>query len=110
MPKDFPFQGQSAQLQRGKGARDAKSTFERLDLPGAVLLLFAVLAVTAGFEEAGSLFPWKSAYVITLLVSGAILAFLLLIWEYRTTIREGIREPILPWRFFTNRFVSGILL
>ncbi|TGJ78863.1 hypothetical protein E0Z10_g9909 [Xylaria hypoxylon] len=109
MPRDFPFQGQPNHLQNNHISRSAKSTFQRLDIPGAVLLLFAILALTSGFEEAGSQFPWKSAYVITLLVLGGVLAILLLIWERRTTIADGIREPILPWRFFTNRSISGIL-
>jgi hypothetical protein len=77
---------------------------------GAVLLLFALVSLAAGFEEAGSLFPWKSAYVITLLVLGGVLTIALLVWEYHLTKKGGVMEPVLPWRFFTNRFISAVLL
>ncbi|KAI1265007.1 putative multidrug resistance protein fnx1 [Xylariaceae sp. FL1019] len=109
MPHDFPLQGQTSNLESGHGLQKAQSTFNRLDIFGASLLLFAILALTAGFEEAGSLFPWKSAYVITLLILGAILTGALLIWEHHLTTKNGVREPVLPTRFFTNRFISAIL-
>ncbi|KAI8630114.1 putative multidrug resistance protein fnx1 [Xylariaceae sp. FL1651] len=109
MPRDFPYQGQTNHLQHGHSSHSAKSVLERLDIPGAMLLLFAVLALTAGFEEADSLFPWKSGYVITLLVLGGVLSLFLLVWERRTTMKEGVREPILPWRFFTNRYISSVI-
>lgn len=108
MPKGFPYQGQPKPVK--DEPHKYKTTFKKLDIPGAVLLLFGVLAFTAGFEEAGSLFPWRSAYVITLLVLGGVFTLLLLTWERHTTLKEGIREPVLPWRFFTNRFISAILL
>ncbi|KAI1300940.1 putative multidrug resistance protein fnx1 [Xylaria venustula] len=106
MPNDFPLQGQDNHLRSG---RKGQSTLHRLDVLGAVLLLFAVLAWTAGFEEAGSLFPWKSAFVITLLVTGGILMLVLLAWEYHLTAKDGVREPVLPSRFFTNRFIFAVL-
>ncbi|XXG96499.1 hypothetical protein Hte_002782 [Hypoxylon texense] len=35
---------------------------------------------------------------------------LLIIWERHVTLADGIREPVLPWRFFTQRYIGGILL
>ncbi|KAI1361575.1 MFS multidrug transporter-like protein [Xylaria arbuscula] len=108
MPRRFPLQ--SRDPQRHPGEAKAKSTLARLDIPGAVLLLFAVLSLTSGFEEAGSLFPWRSAYVISLLVVSAVFWALLLAWEYYVTTRNSVREPVLPWRFITHRLIGGILL
>ncbi|TEY56422.1 hypothetical protein BOTCAL_0225g00020 [Botryotinia calthae] len=73
-------------------------------------MLFAVLAFTACFMEADSRFPWKSAYVITLLIASVILSIALLTWERHVTLTDKVREPVLPWRFFTNRVMIGILL
>lgn len=108
MPKGFPFQGQEGRSRlAGTGSKPALA---KLDLQGAVLLLLAVVSLTSGFEEAGSLFPWKSAYVISLLVISGVLWTLLLAWEYHVTKINSVREPILPWRFVSERFIGGILL
>lgn len=110
MPRNFPLHNQASDPQRQSGEAKTKSTLARLDIPGAVLLLFAVLSLTSGFEEAGSLFPWRSAYVISLLVVSGVFWALLLAWEYYVTSRDSVREPVLPWRFVTQRLIGGILL
>jgi hypothetical protein len=110
MPRNFPYQGQPNRALSGSRQVRAKPALDRVDLPGTALLLFAVLSLTAAFEEADSEFPWDSAYVITLLVLSVALWIMLLVWERRVTRVEGIREPILPWRFFTNRVMMGVLL
>lgn len=89
---------------------NAKSTFRRIDIPGTILILLAVLGLTAAFEEADKLFPWRSAYVITLLTVSGILWILLFLWERYVTLSDGIREPVLSWNFLTNRQMVGILL
>ena len=73
-------------------------------------MLLATLSLTAGFEEAGSRFPWKSAYVISLLSVSGFLWIALLAWEWRVTNRSKTVEPVLPWRFMQNRVVIGLLL
>ncbi|KAI0835189.1 MFS multidrug transporter-like protein [Hypoxylon sp. FL0890] len=110
MPKDFPYQGRPNQLQHNFNYRTFKSTLGRLDIQGALLLLFAVVSLTAGFEEADSRFPWSSAYVITLLTLSGVFWLLLLVWERHVTNKSSIREPVLTWRFFTNRHMMGVLL
>ncbi|KAI3330146.1 putative multidrug resistance protein fnx1 [Ustulina deusta] len=102
MPRRFGFRGQSPAI--------SKSPLARLDVLGAILLLFAVVLLTAGFEEAGSDFPWKSAYVITVLVLSGLFWIALMFWEYRVTTKNSVREPALPWRFFTNRVMIGAIL
>lgn len=110
MPNGFPLRQQVSAKPRSNHSPFSRATFDRVDVPGCVLLLLAVLSLTAGFEEAEVLFPWKSAYVITLLVVSGFLWIALGAWERRVTQKDGPREAVLPWRFFTNRIMVGILL
>lgn len=105
----FPYQ-QTEKGTRRPLAVTLRSGFQMLDVQGFLLLLCAVLSFTACFMEAGSRFAWNSVYVITLLVASAICWSALLLWERRVTRRNSIREPTLPWRFFTIRFMVGILV
>ena len=82
----------------------------RLDLLGCFVLLLATLSFAAAFQEAGSRFPWGSPYVIVLLVVSVLLWLGLVVWERRVTLAETTREPILPWRFLTNRAIVGTLM
>ncbi|KAH7304388.1 major facilitator superfamily domain-containing protein [Stachybotrys elegans] len=103
MPKDFPYQGLTIDHPSAK--------LGRIDWPGTILILLATLGITTAFEQAERRFPWRSAYVISLLTTSGILWILLLWWERRITLyQKSDREPILPWRFFTNREMIGILL
>jgi hypothetical protein len=82
----------------------------RIDFLGGLILLLAALTLTAGFHEADSAFPWRSAYVITLLIVSGLLWIALIYWERRVTLADGVREPVMPWVFFPNRVVLGLLL
>ncbi|KAI4861555.1 putative efflux pump antibiotic resistance protein [Hypoxylon rubiginosum] len=110
IPWRFPYHSQSHphQSEKRQGI-SSRATLDRVDLPGTLLLLFATLGLTAGFEEADSLFPWKSAYVISLLTVSGILWIVLLIWERYVTLSNKVREPVLPWRFLVNRQMVGLL-
>lgn len=110
LPREFPYHGRPNYRKRTMRDLVAKSTLERVDIPGTLLILFAALSLTAAFEEAGSLFPWRSAYVITMIVTPGILWIALMVWERHVTISNRVREPILPWNFLTNRQMMGILL
>ncbi|KAF2016768.1 putative multidrug resistance protein fnx1 [Aaosphaeria arxii CBS 175.79] len=87
-----------------------KEVRDRMDFLGGILLLLATLALTAGFHEANAAFPWRSAYVITLLTSSILLWFALVYWERKVTLANDMREPVLPWVFLANRVVLGLLL
>jgi hypothetical protein len=110
MPNDFPYQGLPDHHPAAKPSTLAKSTMSRIDFPGTILILLATLGLTAGFEEAGRRFPWRSGYVISLLTVSGFLWIVLLLWERYVTHSRKVREPVLPWRFFTNREMVGILL
>ncbi|KAI0481174.1 putative efflux pump antibiotic resistance protein [Xylariaceae sp. FL0804] len=110
IPRRFPYQGRSNSSQSESRNRTlSKVTFDRVDLPGALLLMCATLGLTAGFEEADTLFPWKSAYVISLLTGSGILWIILMIWERYVTLSNKVREPVLPWRFAVNRQMVSLL-
>lgn len=111
IPNGFPHHGHGSRgTTTAAETYNAKSTFRRIDIPGTILILLAVLGLTAAFEEADKLFPWRSAYVITLLTVSGILWILLFLWERYVTLSDGIREPVLSWNFLTNRQMVGILL
>jgi hypothetical protein len=81
---------------------------DRVDIPGTILVMLATLSFTSCFQEAGSRFSWGSAYVVTLLVVSVVLWTVLILWERHVTLAGKAREPILPWRFFTNRATVGL--
>lgn len=111
MPNGFPLCQQPPEEKHPRSVSlFSRATLDRVDIPGSLLLIFAVVLLTAGFEEADSKYPWRSAYVITMLVASGVLWLALALWERRVTLRQGVREPVLPWRFFTNRVMMGTLL
>ncbi|KAI1342767.1 putative multidrug resistance protein fnx1 [Xylariaceae sp. FL0016] len=110
LPTGFPYHGQPNHHPKTFKHMTAKSTLDRIDIPGTILILFAAVAITAGFEEADGQFAWRSAYVITLLTVGGLLWIALVIWERHVTLAARVREPVLPWRFLVNRHMVSILL
>lgn len=109
MPSNFPYR-QIDRKPRHSFLADARSALRLVDFTGAALLLCAVLSFTACFMEADSRFPWKSAYVITLLIASAGFWTALLLWERHVTRAGSARQPVLPWRFFTNHVMLSILI
>ncbi|KAI1110903.1 major facilitator superfamily domain-containing protein [Nemania sp. NC0429] len=107
MPRGFPYQGQSFK-HPPKDAFESK-ILNRVDFPGALLLMSATLGLTAGFEEADSRFPWNSPFVISLLTGSGVLWIILVIWERHVTLFNRTREPVLPWRFLINRQMMSLL-
>ncbi|PQE23109.1 major facilitator superfamily transporter protein [Rutstroemia sp. NJR-2017a WRK4] len=87
-----------------------KETFKKLDIVGTILVLLATVTLAAAFQEAGSRFSWKSAYVICLLTISGVLWIFLVLWERKITLANGPQEPVLPWRFLTSKAMTGILL
>lgn len=109
IPADFPYHGRDCF--RKKQAISLKLVWTKLDLPGSILLILASLAFTACFQEADSRFSWNSAYEITLLTCSVLMWISLIFWERYVTLNSMTsREPVLPWRFFVNRVIMGLLL
>lgn len=109
-PRHFPPQGSHGSKFDSVLHVLTKPIRDRLDVLGAALILGAVVLLTAAFEEAGSVFPWRSAYVVASIIISGVLWILLFIWEYHITRENNTREPVLPWRFFTNRLMIGVLM
>ncbi|KJZ73122.1 hypothetical protein HIM_07506 [Hirsutella minnesotensis 3608] len=105
IPHDFPYHDQEKRISHPKPANLA-----RLDIMGSTLIFLASLSFTACFQEAGSRFAWSSPYVIVLLVASVFLWVLTLVWERHLTLHGKIREPVLPWRFFTDRARLAVIL
>jgi MFS family permease len=110
VPNGFPYHGQAEKHFTSTAGLFSRETWARVDVLGSSLLFLATLSITAGFEEADSRFAWDSAYVISLLVGSLVLWIALLLWERRISLAKGVREPVLPWKFITNRVIFGILL
>lgn len=110
LPNNFPYHGKPTPSQNTWKTKFSKQSRAKIDGVGATLLLFATLSITAAFGEAGSRFPWKSAYVISLLSVSGLLWITLLTWERYVTNRSTTMEPVLPWRFFKNRTMLSLLM
>ena len=69
-----------------------------IDWAGSVTMLGFTLMVLLGLDFGGSIFPWKSATVICLIVFGSLLS-LVFIWS-----EKHIAEyPLIPMRIFKSR-------
>ncbi|KAI0451922.1 putative multidrug resistance protein fnx1 [Xylaria acuta] len=108
MPKGFPHQRQADTNSQERESNATK--LARIDVLGSILLVFAAVSFTACFQEADTRFAWDSAYVITLLLLSVVLWCILLLWERRVTLKSMRCEPVLPWRFLTDRVRASALV
>jgi MFS family permease len=107
IPNGYPHHASSA----NKLPKVTLSTVTaRVDFIGCGLLLCATLAFTSAFQEVNTKFSWNSAYFIVLIIVSVLLAVFLLMWERYLTLRQGQREPVLPWRFIVRREMLGAML
>lgn len=111
LPNRFPNHANSAPTRtRFSVRRYFDETIRRVDFGGCILLLVATLFLVAALEEANTQYPWKSGFVISLLVISGIAWSLFLVWERRVTLKMKRQEPVFPWRFAQNRVWLGMLL
>jgi hypothetical protein len=61
-------------------------------------------------EQAGLGKGWDSAVVVCLIVIGGVLWLAFVAWEWRTTRKSALVEPVFPWRFFQSRQRIGAIL
>jgi len=81
---------------------------QRIDLPGQLLVIGALVCLILGLIE-GSSQGWTSPLILGLFIGAAVLLAAFLLVEAR------VREPLLPLRLFANRVfsvanVAGLLL
>ena len=110
LPSNFPHHGQVLAEKPKMWHIFSWNTLQKVDFLGSFLLLLATIFVVAALEEAGTTFPWKSAFVITLLAISGVLWIIFLAWERIVTRAAGLREPVFPWRFIQSRVWIGMML
>jgi hypothetical protein len=116
MPFDFPANHSQARDRRVpqlsfKATKDKVGPFlSRVDIIGAILLLGASFMLVAGLLETPIEAKWSSPTTIVLLVMSGLLWLAFLIWEWRSSRIESVREPLFPWRFTKNRVWMAMLL
>ena len=87
-----------------------RAALAKVDFLGAFLLLISTLLLVAAFEEAGSHYSWRSAFVIVSLLISATAWTLFMLWERSITKPSKSREPLFPWRFMQSRVWIGMML
>jgi hypothetical protein len=83
---------------------------EKIDFLGAFLLLAASVFLVAALENAGLRHPWKSGLVGGFIGLSGILWVTFMLWEWKVTRDNGVREPVFPWRFIQRRVSIGLFL
>ena len=66
-----------------------------LDIPGQILAVAGLAALTYGFIEANT-YGWRSATIISLLAGGIVVLFFFWLWERQA------KSPMLQFAFFRN--------
>lgn len=112
IPNGYPYHGTPPSTSSYSTTLSSK-TLQRIDWLGAGLLLAATIFLCTAVEQAGIQFPWRSGFVISMLVVSGVLWLVFLGWERGVSKREdggGKREAVFPWRFLRGRVMVGMLL
>ena len=107
LPNGFPHQSTAFPE---KMQRESTNWWRRVDFLGTAFLLMMTIFFVAALEEAGINFPWRSAFVIILLVLSGISCAVFLYWERAVTLSTSLREPVFPWRLVISRVWVGMML
>ncbi|KAI1399819.1 drug resistance transporter EmrB/QacA subfamily [Hypoxylon fuscum] len=87
-----------------------RSSLRRLDIAGAVLLLFSSALIVFAFEEAGSHYPWVSPAILSTIVIGGVLFVGFIVWEKLVDRPGSAQEPIFPLRLMKDRLFSALII
>ena len=88
---------------RSTPAASRKISFRQLDWTGAILFLASAILLVTAFQEAVTVYAFKSATIITMLVLSMIALGFLTVWEYSLAHRRSQIVPIITWHFVTRR-------
>lgn len=112
IPKNFPHHGLSRSVYTPLTLRQCFSQKQtrRVDFLGTALLLSASILLVVVLEETGIHFEWRSAFAIAVLIVSCLSWLGFLVWSWKVTRTEGVREPVFPWRFMQSRVFMGILV
>lgn len=92
------------------GRGRSRRSLRKVDLLGATLLLGTCLLLATALQKAAEGHMFSSSVVLPLLIIGPLLGIAFMVWEWHTTTRRTVPEPILPWRFFQSRNTLGMML
>ncbi|KAH9908369.1 drug resistance transporter EmrB/QacA subfamily [Xylariomycetidae sp. FL2044] len=117
MPAQFPDIGRPASSSSSSSTRPTtfrgkltRASFARLDIVGAVLLLFGSALVVFAFEEGGSRRSWTSPAILGSIVAGGALFLAFVGWEGFVGRKGSNSWPVFPLRLMKNRFFSALVL
>ncbi|KAI1775503.1 hypothetical protein F4818DRAFT_51465 [Hypoxylon cercidicola] len=88
----------------------SRSSLRRLDIIGAVLLLFSSALIVFAFEEAGSRYSWMSPAILSIIVVGGVLFVGFVVWEKLVDRPRSTQESIFPLRLMKDRLFSVLIL
>lgn len=77
---------------------DLRQGLAALDWPGTLSIITVTLLLLLGLEFGGTVFPWGSAQVLSLLIIGSIMILFFIFSEKRLA-----RFPLIPMALFTQR-------
>ncbi|RFU24666.1 hypothetical protein B7463_g11667, partial [Scytalidium lignicola] len=92
-------------LPPNKVTGDLKSKARAIDYFGVATSSIAIVLLLIPISGAGTYFVWSSPLVVSMLVSGSLLAILFVIVEWKVA-----PFPMMPLRIFHNRAVAAILI
>ncbi|KAK6957288.1 hypothetical protein Daesc_000070 [Daldinia eschscholtzii] len=109
MPAKFPNIDDSTSLINFY-SKISRASLRRLDVIGAVLLLFSSALIVFAFEEAGSRYSWQSPVILSTIIVGGVLFIGFLGWEKVMDRPRAAQEPIFPLRLMKSRLVSALIM
>ncbi|KAI0109798.1 drug resistance transporter EmrB/QacA subfamily [Daldinia grandis] len=109
MPAQFPNIDDSAGLMSFH-SKISRASLRRLDIIGAILLLFSSALIVFAFEEAGSRYSWQSPAILSTIIVGGVLFIGFLGWEKIADRPRSTQEPIFPLRLMKNRLMSSLTI
>jgi len=87
--------------------RTKKQQLKDFDYIGTALFIAGFVLFLLGLSWGGSVYPWKSAHVISTMVIGGITIIAFALWE----VYANLKEPLLPVHLFKNvEWVAACIL
>ncbi|CAO2650293.1 Nn.00g015850.m01.CDS01 [Neocucurbitaria sp. VM-36] len=103
----FYFPPTFAEKHKNDANRSKMYWLKHFDWIGTFLFASGFIVFLMGLSWGGSVYPWKSAAVISAIIIGFVVLVAFVLWE----IYAPIKEPLIPMHLFTNgRWVAAVVL
>lgn len=83
---------------------------QRFDVLGGTMLLGVTVPLVTALQQASQGISFGSASIWPLLLTAGFFLIGFLGWQWYTTTRRTLPEPVLPWRFLIHRPSMSIML